>query len=80
MYVVYILESINFKKVFYKGYTTDLKQRIRRHNSGEIVSTTKYKPWKIIFYSVFSDRNKALAFEKYLKSGSGIAFMRKRLI
>ena len=36
--------------------------------------------WRLIWYSYFVDRDKALAFEKYLKSGSGYAFARKRFI
>ena len=36
--------------------------------------TAKYKPWKLELYIAFSDEKRAIAFEKYLKSGSGRAF------
>jgi hypothetical protein len=39
----------------------------------------KYTPWRVVTYLAFSDENKAAAFERYLKSGSGHAFARKRL-
>jgi putative endonuclease len=59
--------------------TDDLKQRLREHNAGESSHTSKSRPWKLTAYIAFSDRAKAEAFERYLKSGSGHAFARKRL-
>ncbi len=80
MYYVYILRSKKYNNRIYKGFTTNLKKRIFYHNSGKVGSTRNIKPLKIIFYAVFEDKLKAVGFEKYLKSGSGIAFMKKRLI
>jgi len=80
MHVVYILQSKQNSRRFYKGYTTDLKQRLKKHNSGTTKYTAKYKPWNLVFYCVFQSKKKALDFEKYLKTASGIAFMKKRLI
>ncbi len=80
MHYVYILQSMSTPKQYYKGYTTELNKRLARHNSGTTKHTAKYRPWRLIFYCVFPDKDKAIAFEKYLKSASGIAFMRKRLI
>ena len=59
--------------------TADLKQRLAEHNAGKSVHTSKYGPWKLVTYVAFSDEQKAEAFERYLKSGSGHAFARKRL-
>lgn len=80
MYYVYILQSLSDKGQIYKGFTEDLKDRINHHNSGASRHTSKYKPWKLIFYSAFENKSTALEFEKYLKTASGIAFLRKRLI
>ncbi|MFC1687181.1 GIY-YIG nuclease family protein [Patescibacteria group bacterium] len=80
MHIAYILQSKNYQSKIYKGYTTNLELRLVRHNKGLVSSTKRHRPWKIIFYCVFDDKKKAIDFEKYLKSGSGIAFMRKRLI
>ncbi|NOX65598.1 MAG: GIY-YIG nuclease family protein, partial [Chlorobi bacterium] len=46
MYYVYILKSLIAEKT-YVGFTKDLDQRIRDHNSGKSTYTKKYKPWKI---------------------------------
>ena len=52
MYYLYILESINFGKL-YTGYTYDLKARLRKHNSGSVRSTKAYKPYRIIYTESF---------------------------
>ena len=74
---VYILQSINFPDKHYVGYTTDLSKRLAKHNEGGSTYTSKYKPWKIKTAIAFEDKDKALAFEKYLKSHSGRAFTSK---
>jgi putative endonuclease len=44
------------------------------------VHTRKFKPWDLVAYIGFADEPTAHAFEKYLKSGSGKAFLKKRLL
>ena len=80
MHHVYILGSQQNSGLIYKGYTTDLPSRLLKHNSGEVLSTQHGRPWRILVSASFETVKIALAFEKYLKTGSGIAFMRKRLI
>jgi putative endonuclease len=63
---------------FYIGITDDLRARLAKHNAGEVPHTSKYGPWRIKTYIAFSDAKQAFAFEKYLKSGSGRAFAKKR--
>ena len=79
MYYVYLLRSIPAPDQTYIGYTTDLNTRLTSHNHGKSKHTAKYKPWELVTYTAFSEQSKALSFEKYLKSHSGIAFARKRL-
>ena len=79
MYYVYLIESTAIPGEHYVGLTTDLKQRLRNHNDGGSPHTSKFKPWRLVTYIAFSDRTKAESFERYLKSGSGHAFARKRL-
>lgn len=69
MYYVYLIESLSAQGERYVGMTTDLKQRLREHNQGKSSHTTKFSPWKLITYLAFTDRAKAEAFERYLKSG-----------
>jgi len=77
MYYVYILRSkqVDF---YYFGSTEDLKRRVEEHNLGKVVSTKNKKPYKLIWYCCFCEKQKALDFEKYLKTGSGGAFANKR--
>jgi len=79
MWYVYIIRSLNFPKRDYVGATADLKRRITDHNGGKSTHTAKFMPWKLVWYSAFPDKYKALEFEKYLKSHSGRAFAKKRL-
>jgi putative endonuclease len=79
VYYVYLIESVSAQRERYLGMTTDLKERLREHNAGKSFHTAKFKPWKLTTYVAFTDRAKAEAFERYLKSGSGHAFARKRL-
>ena len=78
-YHVYILESTSHPDHFYTGFTEDLKQRLEDHNAGHSPHTAKSGPWRLKTYVGFSDRVRALAFERYLKTGSGRAFALKRL-
>ncbi len=72
---VYILETLSEDpKHFYVGLTQDFTERLKQHNFGQVSHTSKFKPWKIKNYFWFEDEKKAIAFEKYLKSGSGRAF------
>ncbi len=80
MYYVYILQSESFPSNYYTGLTSDLKDRFARHNRGEVGSTNRYTPWKIVFYGAFPNREQASKFEIYLKSGSGRAFVSRHLI
>ena len=73
---VYILESKTDAR-FYVGVTADLKDRLARHNAGNVAHTSKFGPWSLKNYFAFSDTAKAHAFEKYLKSGSGRAFAKR---
>lgn len=78
MYHVYIIQSINFSNQIYIGCTENFDQRLSNHNYGTTHHTTKYKPWKLISYTVFDNKLIAYKFEKHLKSGSGRAFAQKR--
>jgi putative endonuclease len=79
MKYVYILQSVTDREHFYTGITDDLDARLSKHNLGEVPHTSKYRPWRIKTYIAFTDGDRALAFEKYLKSGSGRAFSKARL-
>ena len=79
MHYVYVLRSERESDRFYVGLTADLRKRLRDHNAGHSIHTAKYIPWNLETYVAFSNKDKAVQFEAYLKSGSGRAFAKKRL-
>ena len=78
MWFVYILRCSDGN--LYTGCTSNLDERIKRHNSGYVPATKLRLPVALITYIAFTEEHKAFAFEKYLKGGSGRAFLNKRLI
>ena len=81
MYYVYIIGSISHPGQRYVGFTGNrMDLRLDRHNRGTTLATKRYTPWKLLWSDAFPEKEIALAFETYLKSGSGRAFANKRLI
>ncbi len=80
MYYVYIIRSISNPQQIYVGRTINLEKRLSNHNAGTTPYTKRYKPWELLVQIGFKDEIKAIAFEQYLKSGSGRAFRDKRLL
>ena len=78
MQFVYILKCSD--NTFYTGCTSNLKERLSRHNNGKVHYTKDKLPFELITYLAFKEKYKAYQFEKYLKSGSGMAFRNKRLV
>ena len=80
MHYVYLLESQADGKRHYVGSTSDLKARLAGHNAGQNQSTISGRPWNLVGYLALADERKAVAFEKYLKSGSGKIFAKRHFI
>ncbi len=78
MWYVYILKC--FGGELYTGCTNDLKDRINRHNNGFVSATKGRRPFELKNYIAFNNKYKAFEFEKYLKSGSGRAFIKKHFL
>lgn len=78
MYYVYILKCSDDR--YYIGCTNNLQDRVKRHEKGHIPATADRLPVTLVYYAAFLDSHKAYAFEKYLKSGSGRAFMKRHLL
>ena len=78
MYYVYIL---NYNKGdYYKGCTSNFRERYERHLHGWVPATADKLPIELVFYCAFRTKYKVYDFEKYLKSGSVMAFMQKRFL
>ena len=74
---VYILVDETDPSRHYTGLTDDLQKRLGEHNSGQCFHTSKSGPWRIETAVAFRSREKAAAFELYLKSHSCRAFAAK---
>jgi len=70
MYYVYVLKNHKDGKL-YKGFTADLKRRIKEHSLGKASFTSRNGPWKLIYYEAFVDKMSAKKEELFLKSGKG---------
>jgi predicted GIY-YIG superfamily endonuclease len=75
---VYILKSADSSPHFYTGLTSDVRARLADHNTGRCPHT-RYRPWQLHVTIELPDDQRALDFERYLKSGSGRAFTKREL-
>ncbi len=76
---VYVLRSQSDPSHYYTGITADLRARLADHNAGRCPHTAKAHRWVVDVIVKFADEPRALAFERYLKSGSGRAFARRHV-
>jgi len=76
---VYVLRSESDRRP-YIGITSNVSQRLATHNSGGSAYTAAHRPWRLVVSLEFASEEGALAFERYLKSGSGRAFARRHFI
>ncbi len=78
MHYVYAIQGKKNKKI-YIGYTNDLRKRFKMHNLGKVFSTQPYKPFDLIYYEAYRNKNDAVEREKFLKSGWGKNYMKRIL-
>ncbi len=74
---VYIIKSVNTAGAYYAGVTSDLEKRLEAHNAGLSPHTAEARPWRRLVVVEFDEELPAMAFEKYLKTGSGREFARR---
>jgi len=82
IHFVYVLQCLT-DKTLYIGSTKDIDWRFIQHELKQSKYTNKKENWVLIYYSVFigkDAKNKALKFEKYLKSGSGRQFIKRHIL
>jgi putative endonuclease len=76
---VYILMS-RIRDFIYVGSTNDLTRRIGEHDAGLVQSTKAYRPLILVAYVAVPTERKARELEKYFKTGSGKAVLKKRIL
>jgi predicted GIY-YIG superfamily endonuclease len=74
---VYVLRSLKEPDRQYIGRTADMASRLASHNAGESPHTARQAPWQVVVLVQFLDESRASAFEKFLKSASGRAFVQE---
>jgi putative endonuclease len=77
-FCAYVLYSPS-EKVFYKGSTENILNRIVMHNSGMVKYTSKHMPWIIVYVEYFETRSEAIKKEKWLKSGVGRDWIKRHV-
>jgi len=76
MYFVYILLSQKDKRT-YIGQTDNFSNRLKRHNSGQVMATKYRIPLVPLLTEAFSTRAEAMARENWWKSGAGRRELKK---
>jgi putative endonuclease len=77
---VYVIRSRPHPARYYVGLTSDVGRRLETHNSGGSIHTAANRPWQLVAAIEFSNPATAIAFERYLKSGSGRAFAKRHFV
>ena len=76
---VYVLRGQSAPHRYYTGVTSDVDARLADHNACRCRHTADGRPWQMDVVIELSDEQRALTFERYLKSGSGVAFAKRYL-
>jgi putative endonuclease len=66
MFYVYLIQS-EVDSSFYIGYTSNLELRLKQHNNGETIYSSRIKPWFLVYSEVFENKTLALKRERFLK-------------
>ena len=80
MFHVYIIVSQAKPDQHYIGFSSRPEDRLEEHNAGKNPSTARFTPWLFANVISFRSKQKSLEFERYLKGGSGRAFIRRHLL
>ncbi len=78
MFYTYVLKSKHDCDL-YIGWSDNLKERLRKHNGGKVPATRNRIPFDLIYYEACQNKEKAIAREKYLKTGFGRKFLKDRI-
>ena len=77
MYIVYVLQDSQGK--IYKGLTNNLTRRLREHNSGHTITTSRMKNLKVVYTESYDTFAEARTREKYFKSAAGRKFLKEKI-
>ena len=67
-FYVYLITSLaKNKTISYVGYTKDIKNRLKLHNSGKGAKFTRGRKWKLVYMEKFKSKKMAISREYYIK-------------
>ena len=67
-YFVYLIGNYKKSKVTtYVGYTKNLENRLKLHNSGKGAKFTRGRIWKLLYFEKFKTKKEAILRECYIK-------------
>lgn len=78
MFYIYILKSLKDSKL-YTGFSSNLRKRIKEHDSGNVISTKNRRPLELVYYEAYQNKVSALKREKFLKTTKGKMQLRKQI-
>jgi putative endonuclease len=64
-YCVYILKNDQHR--YYVGSTSDLRDRLIRHNNGESLATRGRGPWRLVYRESYGTKSEAMKREYQIK-------------
>ncbi len=76
MFYTYILQSTKSRR-YYVGHTSNMEERLERHNNGYVKATKNKGPWTVVFYENYKTRVGANSREFYIKSMKSKVFIEK---
>ncbi|MFA6281028.1 MAG: GIY-YIG nuclease family protein [Candidatus Omnitrophota bacterium] len=78
MYFVYVLIS-DFDGKFYIGFTNNVAQRLKDHNSAKVFSISSRRPFRIVYYEAHLSKTDAIRRERYFKTSKGKITLKQML-
>ena len=76
---VYVLKNSEVPPRYYTGLSANVSNRLVQAQRGQQYAHCEVPPWSLDVVVEFADERRAVAFERYLKSGSGVAFAKGHL-
>ncbi|MDD2731050.1 MAG: GIY-YIG nuclease family protein [Candidatus Portnoybacteria bacterium] len=77
MYYLYLLLQNN--NSIYTGSTSDLKRRLKDHETGKVMSTKHRRPLRLIHYEAFFLKSDAQRRERFLKTTEGKRLLKQQI-
>ncbi|MDN3547436.1 GIY-YIG nuclease family protein [Mucilaginibacter aquaedulcis] len=76
MFYTYIIQSVKSGR-YYIGHTSNIDERLERHNRGKVNATKNKGPWIIKYFETYKTKSEANSRELYIKSMKSRVFIDK---